>query len=116
LNKKKIEFNSENTIGKYFNIDYNKEINNISIIVNDKNNIIQIKNITFKDNHGDIRVITFNKDRAINYLIEKYLIKIKHSELIERGGELKFTYKNSNIDINEKTSVNNYFKNDQILL
>ena len=113
LNKKKIEFNSENTIGKYFNIDYNKDINNISIIVNDKNNIIQIKNITFKDNHGDIRVITINKDRAINYLIEKYLIKIKHSELIERGGELKFTYKNNNIDINEKTSVNNYFKNDQ---
>ena len=47
---KKIEFNNDNAIGKYFNIDYNKEINNISIIVYDKNNIIQIKNIKFKDN------------------------------------------------------------------
>ena len=84
---------------------------NISILII-INNTILIKNIKFNDNHDDIRVIKINKNRTIKYLIEKYLIKIKHSELIERGIELKFTYKNNNIDINRKTSVNNYFKNE----
>ena len=84
---------------------------NISILII-INNTILIKNIKFNDNHDDIRVIKINKNRTIKYLIEKYLIKIKHSELIERGIELKFTYKNNNIDINRKTSINNYFKNE----
>ena len=110
-NKKIIEFNSYK-VGEYFNIENIKEKNNITIFVNDKNNSIKIKQITFRDNHGDKVEIMANKKNTIRDLIMRYLGIVEHWELIEREGDIQFLYNQKNLDYNDKTSIEEYFKNE----
>ena len=110
-NKKIIEFNSCK-VGEYFNIENIKEKNNITIFVNDKNNSIKIKQITFRDNHGDKVEIMANKRNTIRDLIMRYLGIVEHWELIEREGDIQFLYNQKNLNYNDQTSIEEYFKNE----
>ena len=105
-------FKKDIKIGQYFNIDCTKIKNEIYLYVNDTNNII--KAYTFKDNHGVIVEIIFNKKKAIKDLIEKYLEKIGHIELkdIERKDEIQFIYNKNKLECDDNTILEYYFKND----
>ena len=108
-NKKNIKHDDQSTLGNYFNIDRN---NDIFISVNDKKNVINIKNVIFTDNHGDKVEIFINKTLTIYKLIKEYFIKVKHYELIDKGVDIQFFYIKKNLDIKDKTSIELLFQND----
>ena len=104
--------NNKSTLRNYFKLDKGKENNHIFISVNNKNNILNKRYVTFKDNHGDKVKIFYLKGMSLYFLINKYFSIFEQNELIDRGGEIQFFYNKKIIDINNEVTVELLFQND----
>ena len=113
LNINEIQFIYNNSMLNYNQI-FNEFNNNITIYVNDINNLIKIIKIIFQDNHGDKIEIIANKKKTIKELIKRYLEKVDHEELTEneRKDEIQFLYNQKKLDYNDNTIIEDYFKSN----
>ena len=86
----------------------------MNICVNDIKNLLKTICIKFKDNHDNTVEIFTNKKKTIKFLIEKYLKKIEHIELIkeERKDEIQFKYNQNILGLDDNTTMEEYFQND----
>ena len=118
-NKKKLNYDDETTVEKFFNIENSLELikqgKNMEkiIFINDKHNLIKIFNVTFKDNHGYEEEIKFGSKRKVDELLEIYLNKINHNEITKLKEIIQFIYKQKNLKIEDKTSISDFFLNDK---
>ena len=70
----------------------------------------------FTDNHVDKVEIFIDKTLTIYELIKEYFNRVKHYELVDKGGDIQFLYNKKNLDIKDKTSIELLFQNDSNLI
>ena len=107
-NGQEIEFNSS-----LFITDLFKNEQNPTIFVEDKEKLIgKLINVTFKLENGDEFLFIFNSKSKINVIKDNFFFGILFEPNYNDKDQIKFLYNNHNINFDDITIIEDFFKND----